>query len=323
MRTLPAVWRSSAMLSICFGLGACELAKRDFADTASSETPSDGGASGEQAVSTTRGETSGATGAEVTSGRESTEDEVVTGNAPSGDSSAHPSTTSPADSGGNSDVAPPGETTGPTIGTGPEPGDTSAAGQASSNDEQTTGSLCDQNILVDGSFEAGEEKWTPSSNYTAFEQRVHPLVVANDHESLANYAVTAHEGTQFAFLGDVPDNEYDKYHTTLTQSVFVPQEAIGLALVGHIWVSTNETEEQEWDIAYIQLESQENSEDYWQFKYWSNLDASDGWVKFDAYLDVVDAFRGKHVNLLVQALTDEGTPTRFWFDELEVVVVCP
>lgn len=316
------------MLLVGFGLLACELAKRDFADTPSRGTSGDGGASGPGGASSgVSGETSGATGAEVTTDLGSADQgSSNTANPPSGDSSANPTTaTNPGDTGDGSEnsVTDDGSdvTRANTTGASPEPGDTSG-GYGASSGEQTLGSRCDQNILANGNFEAGKEGWVSSSNYTAFEQRVHPLVVENGHESLTNYAVAAHEGTLFAFLGDVPDNEYDKYHTTLTQSIFVPQDAVGLALIGQVWISTQEVDDQEWDIAYIQLESRENSEDYWQFKYWSNRDASEGWVKFDAYLEVVDALRGKHVNLLVQAVTDQGGATRFWFDALEVVVVC-
>jgi hypothetical protein len=330
MRTYPGVWRHSVTLLFCFGISGCELAKRDFADSPSSETSTDGGASGsEVATSTangensgeTNGETGGATG-ELTADVEATTGGDATNVSPPDDESSAPSGATEGNPGGSSEP-PPGDTTGASGDTAPEPGDTSAAGQGSSNGEQTTGSLCDQNILVNGNFEAGDDGWTPSSNYSAFEQRVHPLVVANGHESLANYAVTAHDGTQFGFLGDVPDDQYDRFHTTLTQSVFIPEEATGIALVGYVWISSDEVDGEVWDIARIQLESQENSNDYWLFKDWNNLDSSDDWVKFDAYLDVVDGIRGKHVNLLIQAETDQATPTRFWFDEVELVVVCP
>jgi hypothetical protein len=326
MQTSTAVARLSAVLVVGTSLGACELAKRDFDDTVSSETSGEGGSSG-GAQGTVSGETAVTTDGEITVGPDTSEEGQGNTNGPQPEDSSVTSITSTNSSNTNgvpnqSSDAPPGDSTSASGATEPEPGDTSSVEQGTSVGEQTTAPRCDENILVNGNFEAGEEGWTPSSSYTAFEQRVHPLIVANGHESLTNYAVTAHDGTQFAFLGDVPDDEHDKFHTTLTQPIFVPQEAVGLALVGHVWVSTNEPDDQAWDLAYIQLESQENSEDYWQFKYWSNLDASDGWVKFDAYLDVVDAFRGKYVNLLVQAVTDQSTATRFWFDELEVVVVC-
>lgn len=325
MTRTTTVGRFTAVFLLGTTLGACELAKRDFDDAGSSETPAETGTSG-GAQGTAGGETSVTADGEITVGPDTSEDgEGNTTYAQPEDSSV---TSTPGTNSSNTNGVPnqssdarPDDTTSASGATEPDPGDTSSVGPGTSAGEQTMGPRCDENILVNGNFEA-EGGWTPSSSYTAFEQRVHPLIVANGHESLTNYAVTAHEGTQFAFLGDVPDDEHDKFHTTLTQPIFVPQEAVGLALVGHVWVSTNEPDDQEWDLAYIQLESQENSEDYWQFKYWSNLDAGDGWVKFDAYVDVVDAFRGKYVNLLVQAVTDQTTATRFWFDELEVVVVC-
>jgi hypothetical protein len=182
---------------------------------------------------------------------------------------------------------------------------------------------CDAVLLRNGDFESGGEYWVASSSYGAFEQRVHPLIVDNGHESLAPYSVNAREGSRLAFLGDVPDDEYMGYHTTLTQVVTIPEDSAGLWLTGYVWVNTAETENSEFDYAYIQLEPSDDEEKHLQFAFWTNLDAADGWIGIDEYMPDVDALRGREVTLVIQALTDANVATRFWFDSLALVSLCP
>lgn len=208
-----------------------------------------------------------------------------------------------------------------------EPATTDAAGtnettglDATSNGVPAT---CDAVLLRNGDFESGAEHWAASSSYGAFEQRVHPLIVEVGHESLATYTVSPHDGTRMAFLGDVPDDEYMGYHTTLTQAITIPEDSAGLWLTGRVWVNTSETENTEFDYAYIQIEPSDDEDKYLQFAFWTNLDASDGWIEIDEYMPDVSALRGREVNLVVQALTDANVATRFWFDSLALVSLCP
>lgn len=332
--TMTMSWNQVALrrrylpLFACAAAAACQAEQRDFSpQSTAGETRADaGGGDGNDngSVSAGNGETGVASGAtdEVTStapGGTSPDERSVDGSA--GEASAANGETAPG-VGATSEPSESGAGSASPVGTA-EPEDTNTGVPSTSGSSETPTSLCDQNLLINGSFELEDDSWTASSSYAAFEQRVHPLIVTNDHESLAPYEVTAHDGSRFAFLGDVPDDEYMGYHTTLTQPIFVPEEAMGLVLLGYVWVDTNESDEQEWDRAYVQLESQENSEDYWQFAFWTNRDAGGGWVKVDEYIEDLEQVRGKHVNVVVQAVTDQSTPTRFWFDELEVVVVCP
>lgn len=312
-RIESVVWRRSVTLGLCVGLGACELAKRDFEDTVSGEP--DAGALNPVSGETMQGAGPVSNGNGVTREEPSSETDASTAAQPS-------PTAAPANSTPDEASDEPAERSDSTHAW---PGDTSSTPiiESGATTSGETGSRCDQNILENGNFEAGTQGWSASSSYAAFEQRVRPLIVDEAHESLAGYSVAAHEGSRLAFLGDVPDDQYMGYHTTLTQTVFVPEEAAGLAVVGYVWISTAELPEQEWDIGYAQLELPDNDEDYWQFLYWSNLDATEGWVKFDEYIDDLSKLRGKSVNFVLQAVTDADTPTRFWFDDLQLIVVCP
>jgi hypothetical protein len=198
----------------------------------------------------------------------------------------------------------------------------SSAGETSTGSEPTP-PACDASLLRNGDFEAGATGWSATSSYSAFEQRVHPLVVENGHASLVSYPVTAYDGTHFAFLGDVPDDEYEGYHTTLTQTVTIPADTAGLWLSGYVWVDTSEPADMEYDYAYIQLEPLDDRDKYQQFTFWTNLDAGNGWVKIDEYMADVSALRGREVNVVIRADTDANVATRFWFDSLQLVSSCP
>lgn len=205
-----------------------------------------------------------------------------------------------------------------------EPGDTTGEGTSAQTGPDTTAPRCNENILLNGGFESGKDHWAFTSNYGAFEQRVHPVIVENGHESLTDYSVTAYSGTQFAFLGDIPDDEYMGYGLRLAQPVYIPDGALGLVLKGHIWVSSNEDPEgAEYDMGYVELQPPGDEEKVLQFKFWTNRNPMTEWTEINEYIEGLDLVRGQTVDFVVQAVMDATTPTRFWFDDLELIVVCP
>lgn len=224
-----------------------------------------------------------------------------------------------------------------TESTGDEPGDTGAGTSEPASGEpgvtsdtatdqtgpDTSAPRCNENILINGDFEAGKEHWSVTSNYGAFEQRVHPLIVENGDASLTDYSVTAYSGTHFAFLGDIPDDEFQGYGLRLAQPVYIPEGALGLVLKGYVWVSTNESDDMEFDYGYIELQPPGDDDKVEQFKFWTNRDPMTDWVQINEYTENLDLVRGQTVDFVVQAQMDATTATRFWFDSLELIVICP
>lgn len=205
-----------------------------------------------------------------------------------------------------------------------EPGaDTSGDDTGAQTGPDTTAPRCNENILLNGDFESGKDHWSFTSNFGAFEQRVHPVIVENGHESLTDYSVTAYSGTQFAFLGDIPDDEYMGYGLRLAQPVYIPEDALGLVLKGQVWVSSDEPTDVEYDYGYIELQPIDDSEKVAQFKFWTNRNPMTEWADINEYIENLDLVRGKTVDFVVQAEMDADTATRFWFDDLELIVVCP
>lgn len=304
--------------------------KRTFATFAASgveQHDADGGETG-------KGPPAPAADASATLTQESESVAAPPGIAPPAGTASESSVSEPSD--GASSFAPSASTAAPDEGTA-----ASDEGTAAANDGQTSGPalgsstvdnsattsppavLCDSGLVVNGDFEAGKDGWTADSTYDAFEQRVHPLVVRSGDQTVASFSVTAQGGTGFAYLGGVPDDEYMGYRTRLSQRIFVPAEAQGLILRGYVWVETSEPPDAEYDYAYVQLEPIDESDKVQQFAFWTNLDASSGWTRIDVYLDSLSQLRGDEVDFVVEARTDSNTPTRFWFDSLELVVTCP
>ncbi len=317
--------RQSLVIVVCCGLMACDGTKRDFdgASGSDGETSQTIGATGTESASSSASMPDVSTVGAATEGTPSSpvdtaDSETLDVSEPVGTA---PSSSTPSGSVTDDTAAPSSSSTAESDTSGAQMTD-SSAGESSTGAEPTP-TACDASLLRNGDFEVGTAGWSATSSYSAFEQRVHPLVVENGHASLEPYPVTAHDGTQFAFLGDVPDDEYEGYHTTLSQSVTIPADSAGLWLSGYVWVDTSEPADMEYDYAYIQLEPLDDQDKYQQFTFWTNLDASNGWVKIDEYMDDVSALHGREVNVVIRADTDANVATRFWYDSLQLVSSCP
>lgn len=181
---------------------------------------------------------------------------------------------------------------------------------------------CGEPLLVNGDFENEMQAWTEETSYVGLSQRVHPLVVSADDESVASYEPVAQSGSYFAYVGGVPDDEDRGHHSAIVQSIVVPTNAIALWLRGYVWVTTDDDLDDEYDFGFVQLERTAQDEQYRQFDFWTNQDASTGWVAFEAVLEQLGDLPGKRIRFLVGSITDELGTTRFWFDALQLEGIC-
>ncbi len=181
---------------------------------------------------------------------------------------------------------------------------------------------CGEPLLVNGDFENEMQAWTEETNYVGLSQRVHPWVVSADDASVSPYDAVAQSGSYFAYVGGVPDDEDQGHYAGIVQSVVMPTDAVALWLRGYVWVSTEDQMDDEYDFGFIQVERSADDEQYRQFDFWTNLDASAGWVEFEAVLEDLGDLPGKRVRFLVGSITDEGGITRFWFDALRLEGIC-
>lgn len=206
---------------------------------------------------------------------------------------------------------------------------TTSAPTSTTGDAPTDGTLaprdipeCGEPLLINGDFENEMQAWTEETSFVGLSQRVHPLVVAVDDESVRQFEPVAQSGSYFAYVGGVPDDEDRGHHSAIVQKVIIPTNATALWLRGYVWVTTEDTPDDEYDFGFIQLERTPEDEHYLQFDFWTNQDANDGWLAFDLLLDDLSDLPGKEVRFLVGSITDQQGTTRFWFDALRLEGIC-
>jgi hypothetical protein len=178
---------------------------------------------------------------------------------------------------------------------------------------------CDVELLFNGGFEDGSADWNPSSSWPGTE-----VIVAAEDSALQAEGVAPQAGAFLAWFGGIEDNEHDGHLVQIEKTFSVPSDASGLQLSGYVWIKTAETElDAAYDTAYVDVLDQQEQL-LWLPSYWSNLDASTGWVAFSEQLlgNDLDRLRGQTVVLRIHSETDPEMKTSFWLDSLSLVATC-
>jgi len=146
--------------------------------------------------------------------------------------------------------------------------------------------------------------------------------VTNEDVNLQEESVSAHAGEGLAWLGGIPDREFDGTLVTIEQRVEIPPEATSITFSGELWLRTLETDPEAFDGVYVDLLTSDGNESLlWFVTQWTNLDAVEGWSHFEFVADPTE-FAGQSVLLRLHSETDPERVTSFWFDSLSLVVSC-
>lgn len=176
---------------------------------------------------------------------------------------------------------------------------------------------CDNQLLANADFEAGPSpSWGEQSKWPGIE-----IIVRQDNADLLAEGVSPYAGSYLAWLGGIPDNEWDHYLVILTQEVTLPSTAATLTLSGRRHVTSVDDPSDAFDVAYLELQT-EAGDLAWQAQAWTNQDTTSGWVPFEASTDVDPQYRGKKLTFVAYSNTDPGGQTSFFLDDLRLEAGC-
>ena len=160
-----------------------------------------------------------------------------------------------------------------------------------------------QELLSNGAFDDDSAAWLINSSNDL------PLLYRWDDPILATDGVTPDTLDFLALLGDASSEV-----SLLSQAVEIPAWATTLTATGYVLIRTEESSDQVYDRAFVELGSAAPNE----FGAWTNQSEIDGWTLFEGTLDV-SASAGTAVVFRLRATMDSSTSTRFYFDSLTLV----
>jgi hypothetical protein len=176
---------------------------------------------------------------------------------------------------------------------------------------------CDRQLLLNADFEQGPGvAWTETSTWAGIQ-----IVTHRNDAKLKAEGVSPFTGDYLAWLGGIPDNQYDHHVTMLTQKIEIPAGAAQLTLSGKYWVKTTESQSEDFDEAYLEFEGVDESV-VWQALPLTNRNAASAWTTFEKSTFDLDAIRGRTVTFVAYARTDPAGKTSFFLDALRLVATC-
>jgi hypothetical protein len=193
-------------------------------------------------------------------------------------------------------------------------GGRSAAGTTGGAGETIGG--CNHQLLANADFEAGPgSPWQEASDWPGIE-----IIVPSSDPNLQSESVTPYAGNYLGWLGGIPDNPYDHYEVTLSQTISIPATAAQLTLSGEYLIHSQDGQDGMYDVAYLQLNVGDDVA--WLGQSFSNLDLARNWKSFTAQTTDLDDLRGKTVTFIAYSRTDLDGKTSFWLDNLRLEATC-
>ncbi|HEY3498362.1 MAG TPA: hypothetical protein VGK73_26895 [Polyangiaceae bacterium] len=281
----------------------------DGGDDASGGTGGSGASSGSDA--------SGGSGAHGGSGASGG---AASGAAGSGGSDNGGSNNGGSPAGGNAGFAgsgPAGGSGGAIGGAGSGNAGTSSGGNAGTSSGGSGGQIggCDNQLLKNADFEAGPGvAWREESDLPGLE-----IIVHRSSAELVQEGVTPF-GNYLAWLGGIPDNEFDRYDVILRQDVTIPPNANTLTLTGRYWIKTEDALDDVYDVSYLEFEDDNGV--VWQAQELTNLDFTSGWTALERTTLDLDGLAGRTVTFVAYSRTDLTGKTSFFYDSLRLEAGC-
>lgn len=175
---------------------------------------------------------------------------------------------------------------------------------------------CNNQLLVNGDFEAGKSAgWVSESEWPGID-----LIVPKTDAALMAEGVAPYAGNYLAWLGGIPDNDWDHYITMISQYVEIPEDASSLTLSGRYFVKSIDDPGDIYDVSYLEFDL--NDEVAWQAFALTNQSTTNGWVSFSKTTNDLDELRGETTLFYAYARTDLTGKTSFFLDTLSLVAGC-
>jgi hypothetical protein len=177
---------------------------------------------------------------------------------------------------------------------------------------------CFNQLLGNGNFDAGHSAWQEVAP-------VRDVIVPRDLPALVAAGVAPQSGDYLAWIGGVPNSEYDFYQTTISQDVAIPAEALSLTLTGYVWVAQPELGQMPADWAVLEFQDPDpNSQQslLWQIALWNDASVTSGWQYFEIARADVEKMKGRTITLVGSAKTNGGGTLSVWLDSLRLEARC-
>jgi hypothetical protein len=198
----------------------------------------------------------------------------------------------------------------------PLPNEPSPEPEATPPEENEPIGGCGEQLLRNGTFDLGATVWSSSSTFPGID-----VIVSSDSVALTQQGVLPFSGSHLAWLGGIPDNEWDHHFVLLEQQVFIPEGATGLTFSGWVWIRSEESEPAvAYDATFVDLTNLQGDV-LWHPHEFTNLEQAEAWTAFEYSADEVP-FSGRDVVLQIRSETDPTLVTSFWFDDLRLVAHC-
>jgi len=175
---------------------------------------------------------------------------------------------------------------------------------------------CDNQLLENADFEAGPTpSWVESTTWPGL-----TIVVHKTDPDLVAEGVTPFAGNYLAWLGGVPDNQWDHHMVILKQDVEIPAAASELTLSGRYLILSVDDPTAEYDESYLEFET--NVGTVWQAQRWTNQNTTNGWTAFERSTNDLSRMGGLTVTFVAYTRTDLTGKTSVFLDSLRLVAGC-
>ncbi|HKO90338.1 MAG TPA: hypothetical protein VJU61_04255 [Polyangiaceae bacterium] len=208
-----------------------------------------------------------------------------------------------------------------TIEPGPPAGSAgsgSSTGEVAQTEPEVVGG-CFNQLLGNGDFDAGHAAWQEVAP-------VRDVIVKRDHPGLVAAGVAPQSGDYLAWIGGVPNGEFDYYETTLSQDVAIPAETLSLTLTGYVWVAQPQLGQNPQDWAVLEFSDPDPNAPFnglaWQVDLWNDESVTSGWQYFEIQRTEVERLKGRTLPLIGSARSNGGGTLSVWLDSLRLEARC-
>lgn len=178
---------------------------------------------------------------------------------------------------------------------------------------------CFNQLLGNGDFEAGHSAWGEVAP-------VRDVIVDRNEPGLVAAGVAPQAGDYLAWIGGVPNSEYDFYQTTISQDVAIPAETLSLTLTGYVWVAQPQLGQMPQDWAVLEFSDPDPNAPLnglvWQIALWNDESVTSGWQYFEIQRTEVDRLKGRTLPLIGSARSNGGGTLSVWLDSLRLEARC-
>ena len=175
---------------------------------------------------------------------------------------------------------------------------------------------CDNQLLENATFEAGPTpSWREESDVPGLE-----IITRFDDSELLMEGVAPYAGAYLAWLGGIPDNEWDHNDVIMRQDVEIPEDASSLTLSGAYLIQSDDDASGPYDVAYLEFETDAGT--FWQAVGWTNQDTTSGWKTFTSTTNDLSGLGGQTVTFVAYSRTDPMGKTSFFLDNLKLEAEC-